>query len=133
MSSGPSWRAAPASAASVCWNPFSFSERYETWISLAVTPLDVAPPLLPLKAIFGGEYGSPGTWSPPGLLTAAAVAPGLAGPPAGPAWPAVPAWPSVPAAPASVGAPVSPAANWSPWTPVPAPAAAAVTAFGDLD
>src|SRR3954468_22990407 len=45
------------------------------WISVAVTPCDVAPPLLPLNAMHGGEYGSPGTCRPLQVWTPAAVAP----------------------------------------------------------
>src|SRR5581483_923828 len=135
MSSGPSWRLAPASAASVCWKPFSFRERKATWISVAVTPLDVAPPLFPLKAMHGGEYGSPGTWSLRSVhallaAAAAAAAPALA-PPAPPPAAAVPP-PAVPAEPADPAVPASP-----PTIPVsappPAPAPAAVTLFGDFD
>src|SRR5690606_22756076 len=37
--------------------------RTDTWISVAVTPRQVAPPLSPSNTRHGGEYGSPGTWS----------------------------------------------------------------------
>src|SRR5438445_242829 len=58
-------------------------------------PLLVPPPLLPLNAMHGGEYGSPGTWSlrsEHGFFTAGDVD----FDPLVPAAPAVPAWPGVP-------------------------------------
>src|SRR5918995_1356401 len=76
----------------------------------ALTPRWVSPPLSPLNAKHGGEYGSPGTWSAlwgQGCTPAAAA---TSPPPVAP----VPAWP------ASPPAAVAPA----PWAPPAAPAAA---------
>src|SRR5436190_9712123 len=122
MSSGVSLRLAPASSASVCWNPFSLRTRNATWISVGFTPVDVAPPLSPVKEMHGGEYGSPGTWS---LRSGQGRTPATLGAPlatlvgAPPAVP--PRWPG--RAPPAAGAP----AAWP--VPLAAPLASAPAAL----
>src|SRR3954464_9973932 len=82
------------------------SSRIAIVMSVAVTPLNVAPPLSPLKVTHGGEYGSPGTcWARSGhgcTPPPDASAPPGAGPP--------------PAA-VAVGPPAGPAASVAPGPP----------------
>jgi len=101
-------------------------------MALAVTPLEVAPPLEPEKEMHGGEYGSPGTCSPAQLETTPGAvvlpdAPDVTEPPGVVTLEEEEVELCVPAVLAGPDAELEPLANWPGVYAVPLPVLAAVS------